>query len=459
MKTYKETIEGKEFLIVELVPVRQKGREFYIGKMPANDLLHVCTVEPTRYDILKEIARKATDTDYEDYFANRIGKDRGIPPDLGAERELSTDRVKKIRKFLNEEEFAFFPNNIIVTCDLMNDVIDIGEEAEVKDLVRSGNAVLPILINTRNSTLYIPFEENSLLVVDGQHRLAGLNEADVNVKEGYEVLVAFIIGFDRSVTAKLFYTINYEQKPVKKSLLYHLMSEFSKELTSITFMHEVVKILNETKGSPFYTRVKMLGRIDDDTPNEIREKMTISQAFLIEYLERTISVKAMRGKLYPPIFLYYYTHENKRVEIIRFIIRYFQAVSRLKKDEWDNPRESIICNSMSIGAFIKIMHFVFVKMFVEEFGLDPNKIAGVTVDSLMQKLDGIQDMSFSKETYGGASSAGGLNQIMKDILIRIKYLDAKSYEDFTNTYRDNYVTPFKNWIYKNVEEVKQKATT
>lgn len=458
MRTDKVKIEEKEFLVVELVPVRQKGAEFYIGKISANYLLYLYTVEPTRYDILKETALKATYEDYEDWFVYLTSKEREIPTDVGAERELSSERVKKVREFLNTKEYAFFPNTIILTCDLMNDVIEINEEFDFGELVRSGNARLPILKKTPNLILYIPFEKNSLLVVDGQHRLAGLEGADDSVKNDYEVLVAFMLGFDRSVTAELFYTINYEQKPVNKSLLYHLMGEFTKDLDKITFMHETVKILNEIEGSPFYTRVKMLGRIGEATPPEIREKMTISQAFLIENLERTISPKSIRSNVYPPIFLYYYTHGNKRVEIIRFILRYFEAISRIKEEEWDNPKESIICNAMSIGAFIKIMHFVFVKMFVDEYELDPNKIAEVTVDSLMQKLDGIQGMSFSKEKYGGASSAGGLNQIMKDIMIRIKYLDAKSYEDFVKEYKSKYVTPFKNWINENVKEIKQETT-
>lgn len=458
MKTSRQTVEGKEFLIVELVLVRQKGKGFYVGKLPADDLLHLHTVEPTRYNVLREAALKAKFEDYEDYFANRISKVREIPEELGAERELSGERVRRIKDFLNGREYALFPNTVIVTCDLMNDVVDISEEIGIADLVKSGNAALPIFKKTPSPILYIPYEKASLLVVDGQHRLKGLSKADDDVRKDYEVLVAFILGFDRSVTASLFYTINYEQKPVNRSLLYHLMSEFSTELDRITFMHEVVKILNETEGSPFYARVKMLGRIEEGTPDEMRERMTISQAFLIEYLERTISATAMRGNLYPPIFLHYYVHASKRIQIMRFIFRYFQAISRLKREEWGNPRESVICNAMTIGAFIKVMHFVFVKMFVEDFGLDPDKIDGVTVESLMEKLDGLQEMSFSKKTYGGVSSAGALNQIMRDILINIKYLDAKTYDGFVDRYRAKYVTTFKAWMAENVREAKQQPT-
>jgi hypothetical protein len=93
-------------------------------------------------------------------------------------------------------------------------------------------------------------------------------------------------------------------------------------------------------------------------------------------------------------------------------------------------------------------------MFVDEFKLDPNKIVQVTADSLMEKMDGIQKISFSKDKYGGASSAGGLNQIMKDILVSIKYLDAKTYDGFIKNYKSEYVAPFKKWINENVKEVK-----
>ena len=264
-----------------------------------------------------------------------------------------------------------------------------------------------------------------------------------------------MIKIDRATRAELFYTINYNQKPVNKSLLYQLMGEFSREIDRITFMHEAVKILNEVEKSPLFQRVKMLGRIPPETPIEIREKMTISQAFLIDSFERTISANSIRSPIYPPIFIYYYHNENKRVEIIKFILKYFQAVRRIKNTEWDNPTEYIICNSMGIGAFIRIMHFVFVKMFVKDFTNDPDGIEEVTVQTLTKKLDGIQEIDFSKEAYGGASSAGGLNQLVKDITSKMTYLGSMNYGQFTEDYRENYATPFKNWLYDNVKELKK----
>lgn len=457
MNAVKFEFEGKIFLKLEMFPVYQKEQRFYVAKIPAKYLLELYTVKPTNYDIIKEAALAATFSDHADYFGHLKDESAKAVDRNDFERELEKGRVNDIRDFLNDNEYALFPNTVILTCDLINDEIDIDRSTTIESLIRLGEAKLPFLQQSEGSddryVLYIPYEPRSVLVVDGQHRLEGLKAAKEEVKEKYEILVAFILGFDRSVTAQLFYTINYNQKPVSRSLLYQLMGEFSKELDKTTFMHETVKILNEIVKSPFYMRVKMLGKIVEGTPVEIKNKMTISQAFLIEYLEKTITYKSTHT-IYPPIFLYYYNKEDSQIEIIKFILKYFQAISRIKREDWENPQESIICNAMGIGAFIRVMHFIFVKMFVAEFKLDPNKIISVSVNSLMEKLDGIDRMNFSKSSYAG-SSASGLNQVMKDIIKNMRYFEESTYEEFIAKYKRDYLDQFTQWFCSHVKKPKE----
>ncbi|GAI47094.1 unnamed protein product, partial [marine sediment metagenome] len=157
---------------------------------------------------------------------------------------------------------------------------------------------------------------------------------------------------------------------------------------------EIIRVLNAVEKSPFFRRIKMLGIVEKEAPPEIKAKMTISQAFLIDYLVNTIKPDAMRSPTYPPIFLYYYQNKGKHTAIIRFILNYFQAIRKKRESDWDNPSESIICNSIGIGALIRVMHFIFVKMFSDKFEGDPHRIQGIDVASLMDQLSGLEEVDF-----------------------------------------------------------------
>lgn len=303
-------IDGNTFCKIELIPVTQKEKTFYLAKLPARLLLDIYTVEPAEYDSNKEAALAATFPDDRDYFQYRLDVERKRAQSREFERKLSPERVAEIRDFLDEKEYALFPNTVIVTCELINEARGIAPGTsieDIRDLIDDSVAGLCFLEEpneTDNRTfLYVPRRKGSILVIDGQHRIRGLEKAHDEVIQNYEILVSFIIGFSRSVVAELFYTINYTQRSVNKSLLYHLMGEFSRELDKITFMHETVRTLNEVEKSPFHKRIKMLGTVEATLPRPERERMTISQAFLIDYLVGTIS-EDRRTRVYPPIFLY-----------------------------------------------------------------------------------------------------------------------------------------------------------
>jgi DGQHR domain-containing protein len=452
MTTEMVTVGDTQFRRVELIPVHQKDKLFYVAKLPARFVLDTYTVEPAQYDVNKETAFAATFPDDTEYFKHMLDPNSRRQQPKEFERKLDNTRVMKIRKFINEREYALFPNSIIVTCELINELRGISPEAkfdDIKDELDPASKGLGFLEESGPSgqpCLYIPHRPNSILVIDGQHRLKGLEVADPAVVDDYELVLSFILGFSRSAIAELFYTINYEQKSVNKSLLYHLSGEFSRELNEIMFMHETVRILNEIDYSPFHKRIKMLGTVDRKSPPEDRIKMTISQAFLIDYLKGTISEKT-KTSMYPPIFLHYYRHENLRIEIARFLLKYFSAVRNLRKEDWENPGGSMICNTLGIGAFVRVLHFLFVKIFVEELKSDPARIAKITTEDLVSKLSGIENVDFSKAgEFGGVASVGSLNKLKERLVENISYFDTPSYKDFLVQYKSQYLRPYVQWL-------------
>lgn len=99
-------------------------------------------------------------------------------------------------------------------------------------------------------------------VIDGQHRLAGLEAASVNHEEVGErdIVVTLCIGLTTQQAAEIFLNINTEQKPVPKSLMYDLFGEvINDENHCINRATDIAKALNEDKDSPLYKLIKFPG--------------------------------------------------------------------------------------------------------------------------------------------------------------------------------------------------------
>jgi DGQHR domain-containing protein len=298
------------FLDVELTEFVQKQHSIYLGKIKADDFLKIYTVRPAKYDLDKHTALANSFPDEGQYYDHLIKEDKLNLEAKDFQRDANEARVNQVANFLNEEEYAFFPNTIIANCELINDSknYDLTENHSLTDFLDIEDKPDYLSFLRKEGSTYklaIPYRSNSILVIDGQHRLKGLEECEEYVRKDYDLLVAFVIGFDRSIIAKQFYTINYEQKPVNRSLLIQLTGEFSRDINELSFMHNVVKLLNEIEESPFFGRVKMLGTTPKNLPTEQKRMLSISQAFLVDAMIRFVSTKAVNTN-YPPIFLKYY---------------------------------------------------------------------------------------------------------------------------------------------------------
>ena len=163
---------------------------------------------------------------------------RGRDTEEGAiQRVLSNQRVKQIREYVLQGKNFF--NTFILNWN--------EDRHPLKFL--NGNIEIPV----------IPV---SAQVIDGQHRLAGLQaamEIDPTVGER-TVLVSFTIGLSTKDAAQIFLNINTEQKPVPKSLIYDLFGivESDKE-HAINRSKDIASELNENEESPYYKLIKFPG--------------------------------------------------------------------------------------------------------------------------------------------------------------------------------------------------------
>src|SRR5689334_4192280 len=184
----------------------------------------------------------------------RIQKERDVEKYLGIQRPLNGRRVDDLKQYVNFID-ATFPTSIILAVE--SDYVSYDERRQ--ELTFS---------NTRrgNEKPDIAFR-NLFRVIDGQHRIAGLEGF---TGESFDVLVSIFVGSDIADQAHVFATVNLEQTKVSKSLAIDLF-ELARTRSPIKTCHNIAIALDTTKGSPFWHRIKRLGvategRFSEDGP-------------------------------------------------------------------------------------------------------------------------------------------------------------------------------------------------
>lgn len=254
------------------------------------------------------------------------------------QREFSPARVKEIADYCRDPD-ATFPTSIIIS---------IKPEA-FKGI--SGN--------------YLEFVEDTMIgeILDGQHRLLGLEKSGIS--ERFDLPVVFMFDLDNYQKGYVFSIINSKQTRVNPSLIYDLFA-LSHYRSPYKTCHEIVRNLNRDKNSPFFDRIKMLGRKE-----EHQEKASLSQSAFINYLVPLISKKPEQDAIDIKngkqifgddklIFRDYFINNEDHI-ILKILLNYFNAVSKVFHYEWNDPNNYILSKPIGYGALLKVLPFIFNK--------------------------------------------------------------------------------------------------
>lgn len=145
--------------------------------------------------------------------------------------------------------------------------------AKIRDFTLSGGAYPnAIILNWVSTDNPLTFTENTISfssgkrlaqIIDGQHRLAGISEA-ININQEIAELILPVVLYQNLATkecADLFLSINTEQKPVPRSLVFDLYGITSEEFSdpAIVRARDIAIFLNEEPSSPYYGEIKMPG--------------------------------------------------------------------------------------------------------------------------------------------------------------------------------------------------------
>lgn len=253
----------------------------------------------------------------------------------GVQRWLNKDRWMSIRDYTSDTD-ATFPTPIIVSV--------------------YSNAAVSL---EKDGTIFIDCDKNRKLgdVIDGQHRLAGLENSQFIDK--FEIPVVLMFNLTLEEKAYVFSIINSTQTKVSMSLIYDLF-ELSERRSPQKTCHEIARALNKMEDSPLYNRMKMLGK-----KSEGQDMATISQGSFIHFLMPLISKHPeedrrmmKRGQiLYDESncpFRKYFIDERDDL-ILKILTNCLSAMRDVFPDEYDDAQHNIMWKTTGIGGLMKAM--------------------------------------------------------------------------------------------------------
>lgn len=316
-------------------------------------------------------------------------------------------------------------------------------------------------IYKNNETIYLP-NINILLVVDGQHRLAGLlaiyysllstlgeNKLKFNQKlidfagknilkegfsnlrelikviENFEFNCTILLDFDVWEQGKVFADVNFNQKPVNKSLYYDIFGSYpDTENNDLYIAHHWAVYLNNEKislftklESPFLNKIKMLGNGDG----------YISQAFLVESIFPLLRKNGIWNDFLVNNFGINITSNRP----MYFLETYFNVIKDLFPEYWPindtkpSTYKNILFKTTGLSALFMLIKDIYPK--VEDFVYKDNydelyqKISNEFIDNNKKlRIDG--EKLFSKDGDFSKGAGKGLQmRLYKRIAFDLGY--------------------------------------
>jgi DGQHR domain-containing protein len=386
-----------DYIYVPYLEVKQPIGSFYLTKLTWGDLLAIAAAD---------IRKIEDETSHGDSFDSYLGIQRGV----------EEPRVKEIAQYVTTFD-ATFPTSIILAIPSKEYRFK-GKKIDLQDTLKldslEGYEEVDNIMVTDNE-LRIRRSGAVASVLDGQHRIEGIRRAygNGNTEKVFDLNVTIFVDLDIDDQAQIFSVINKAQTKVNKSLVYDLY-EYARSRSPQKTSHDIVRALNRMEKSPFYKKIKILGKVVN------KETETIAQAIFVELIMGYISANPMtdrddikkkrkisrdydRNKY---IFRDYFLDEND-VAISKILWNYFTAVSTLWPKSWGESENGNILNKTT--GIIALMRYLRHVYNAEKLGPE------TTIDDYMKYLkeSGLQDGEFMTEKYIPGSS--GQSKLFYDL--------------------------------------------
>ena len=347
---------------VKVLEVSQPLGTFYVGVMKASDLQQIAEADTRRQE------------------------QREVELYAGIQRELSKKRQGEIAEYISTFDAAF-PNSFIIA-------------------VKSED------VNQDGETLRIRAHEKAASIIDGQHRLAGFTEVN---SANFDLIVSIFIDLPVEDQAMLFATINLKQTKVNPSLVYDLFEETKLRSPQKT-AHDICKALNLDRNSPFYHRIKPLGKKTDDYGGLLTQATFVRRLLPLisnnpdairDNIKKKISPKADDPMNRECIFWKLFV-ENKDWAVLKILSNYFNAVRSEFNDDW-NSESSPLPRTIGFSALMRLLPSLYKK------GQSQNTFEQTFFARELKQAKPLAPFSF--EAY--PPSGGGENGLYQALIRRI----------------------------------------
>lgn len=298
------------------------------------------------------------------------------------QRKTNNAKVERIADFLITDPTAMFPTNIVIA--IPQQVIDQKEEDNDGNTVITLNSIVKDELQKDNGAVF-------LTIIDGQHRIKGIERAIERVKISIsnpsevnelqknkgilqrlldlELIVTFFLDPILEYQAMIFSIINKTQTKVPENLVFSLFG-LTKDDTPQKTSLEVVLALNGLEKSPFYNRIKLVGRNYKRGENIPLSQATMVKSILFQIcknqrdseIERTKERHALSSNPNNLVFRNYYSSNNDKM-IVRIMYSYFSAVRDTLKHSnnkpfWDfdsTPETNVLQTNVGYQALMKLL--------------------------------------------------------------------------------------------------------
>ncbi|MCK9159498.1 MAG: DGQHR domain-containing protein [Bacteroidaceae bacterium] len=391
-------------LILNTKKIAQNNQEYLLGIFRISDVLKFTRY--TEYTIL------GFDEENKPITNNQV------------QRRLDKKKVESISNFLINDPQAMFPTNIVIA--IPNHAISSYEESDnneiIIELADTVEAEIERIDKGEDGDIY-------LSVIDGQHRVKGIQIAlekltnlienyDEEVSDGndgltdleeklenlrnFELSVAFFIDPVLEYQAMIFSTINRTQTRVNQDLVYSLFGLTEDDSPQKTALN-IVNVLNGTKKSPFYKRIRLAGSNSkagkefyaDGYPILSQATMVKSILYMITKDSREAEVERNKPRKYfkkhpndDLFFRKYYAEDNDSV-VMKIMFYFFSAVQDVFIDSdgnsfWDirsnkNKPTNIIQTTIGYEALLDVLKRILSEEKSEDRLLDKNTYIGYLI--------------------------------------------------------------------------------
>lgn len=275
--------------------------------------------------------------------------DAGYTEEIPFQRFIDRTRVKELAAYLLEED-ALIPNATIL----------------------SARSETEVIVATSGVTANVTLEwagDYACNIIDGQHRIEALEYLISQGNKEFEdfmVPFTFLADYPFYLQAELFAIVNGKQKPVNRSRVYDLLGYrnyqledkervYRGELAIDRFCHHIVRVLNESRVSPWKGRIKMRGA----------GKGVVSQAAFIDQLKLLVTPRTDSTRLTKLPLLFSFFRDGDLAGVSRACVLFFQGLKAQFPELWDTDEHLKSClfgKTVGVGVCFQVFHDFLIKI-------------------------------------------------------------------------------------------------